>query len=229
MIILFYLVFAFCACTASGFSLLPQTSKFAKTKTHLKYLHGGDEPHEAIAVFDVDGLINIRRKDHRNASGLFRFRGMKKRIKRRLRLDKRSHSHLCITRLYSGVDGQSHLERLDLLLTDFVDEEGAFGQATQWMSCDRMTIRIAPPGYEHTWHNAPRRQYVIQLKGFLEVEVDSGARAVIGPGDILLAEDMSGKGHITRQKGDEPCMYAVVVPDEDEDDEMVLTSSSLPL
>ena len=54
----------------------------------------------------------------------------------------------------------------------------------------------------------------------------SGARAVIGPGDVLLADDTSGQGHITHQMGDEPCMYAVVVPDEDE--EMILKSSSLP-
>ena len=96
-------------------------------------------------------------------------------------------------------------------MDDFVDTEGALGQATPWLSCERMTIRRVPPKYEHSWHNAPRRQCIVQLQGCLEVEVASGDKAVIGPGDILLAEDMTGQGHITRQKGDGLCMYAAVV------------------
>jgi hypothetical protein len=32
----------------------------------------------------------------------------------------------------------------------------------------------------------------------------------VGPGDVLLAEDLTGQGHITRVVGTEPRLYATV-------------------
>ena len=37
-----------------------------------------------------------------------------------------------------------------------------------------------------------------------------GQIARVGPGDVLLAEDLTGQGHITRVVGPEPRFYAVV-------------------
>ena len=34
--------------------------------------------------------------------------------------------------------------------------------------------------------------------------------ARIGPGDVVLAEDLTGQGHITRVVGSEPRFYAIV-------------------
>jgi hypothetical protein len=42
------------------------------------------------------------------------------------------------------------------------------------------------------------RQYVITLSGTGEVEVADGVKVPIGPGNINLIEDLTGKGHITR-------------------------------
>ena len=53
-------------------------------------------------------------------------------------------------------------------------------------------------------HTAPRKQLVLTLGGCLEfrscdvVEFDETTRAVIGAGDILLAEDLEGAGHAWR-------------------------------
>lgn len=171
---------------------------------------------------DIDALLNKNDDDIPAEEETSRLGRIKNRIKRRLSLMRRFRSRVnvpSVTRLYSGEDGQSHLEAITLSVDDFVDVEGAFGQATPWLSCDRMTIRQVPPEYEHSWHNAPRRQYVVQLQGRLEIEVASGAKAVIGPGDVLLAEDTMGQGHITRQKGDGPCIYAVVVIAQDGNNE----------
>ena len=49
-----------------------------------------------------------------------------------------------------------------------------------------------------SWHNPPCRQYIILLKGAMEIEVGNGASQVFNEGDILLAEDTVGQGHITR-------------------------------
>lgn len=48
---------------------------------------------------------------------------------------------------------------------------------------------------------APRRQFVITLSGCGEIECGDGSRRRFGPGDILLAEDTTGQGHITREVG----------------------------
>jgi len=115
-----------------------------------------------------------------------------------------------IWRVYSGADGQSHLEELPLALTPFKDVEGAHGQGTPLQPAAGIAFRVAPPGYVLGWHCAPRRQYSISLSGAAEIEVGDGTVARIGPGDVVLAEDLTGRGHVTRVIGDEPRLYAIV-------------------
>jgi len=115
-----------------------------------------------------------------------------------------------IFRVYTGADGQSHLAEEPLVLQSFVDSEGAYGEGTPLQGATGITFRLAPPGYILSWHCAPRRQYTITLSGAAEVEVGDGTVARVGPGDVLLAEDLTGQGHITRVVGTEPRFYAVV-------------------
>jgi redox-sensitive bicupin YhaK (pirin superfamily) len=53
-------------------------------------------------------------------------------------------------------------------------------------------------GGTHPPRPAPRRQWVVVLRGAVEVEVTDGSRRTFGPGDLLRAEDTEGIGHITR-------------------------------
>jgi quercetin dioxygenase-like cupin family protein len=115
-----------------------------------------------------------------------------------------------IFRVYTGADGQSHIAAEPLTLQPFVDSEGAYGEGTPLQGATGITFRLAPPGYVLSWHCAPRRQYTITLSGSAEVEVGDGTVARIGAGDVLLAEDLTGQGHITRVVGTEPRFYAVV-------------------
>jgi quercetin dioxygenase-like cupin family protein len=115
-----------------------------------------------------------------------------------------------IWRVYSGEDGQSHIAAVPLSMQPFVDAEGAHGDATPLQSARGITFRVSPPGYALGWHCAPRRQYSISLAGTAEIEVGDGTVAQIGPGDVVLAEDLTGQGHITRVVGDQPRFYAVV-------------------
>jgi hypothetical protein len=57
---------------------------------------------------------------------------------------------------------------------------------------------------------APRRQYSITLSGQAEIEVGDGTVARLGPGDVLLAEDLTGQGHIMRVIGNVPRLSALV-------------------
>ena len=113
-------------------------------------------------------------------------------------------------RLYTGEDGQSHFEDMNPPFIPFVDTEGASGEGTTLEAVSGVTFRIGPPGYELRWHNAPRRQYVITLAGRSEIEISGGTVRQFGAGDVLLAEDLTGEGHITRVVGDEPRHTAVV-------------------
>lgn len=115
-----------------------------------------------------------------------------------------------IWRVYSGSDGKSHISELPLAMKPFVDTEGAHGETTPMQSATGIAFRVSPPGYVLGWHCAPRRQYSIALAGTAEIEVGDGTVARVGPGDVVLAEDLTGQGHITRVVGQEPRFYAIV-------------------
>ena len=115
-----------------------------------------------------------------------------------------------IWRVYSGADGRSHAEEVELAMKPFTDTEGAHGEGTALQPAAGIVFRVAPPGYVLDWHCAPRRQYSITLSGHAEIEVGDGTVLRIGPGDALLAEDLTGQGHVTRSVGAEPRFYAIV-------------------
>ena len=102
-----------------------------------------------------------------------------------------------ITRLYTGPDGQTHAEEIEVKFGP--GGNGGF----KLMAGAGAEIRRAAPGRVADWHVAPRRQYVITLSGHGEVELVDGTKIELGPGSIDLAEDLTGKGHITRVIGNE--------------------------
>ncbi len=97
-----------------------------------------------------------------------------------------------ITRLYTGKDGESHFEDIDIPLKD----EGDIGKLSIPVKATSIIFRETDGKYNYDWHNAPRRQYIIML-GEVEVEVSQEKRR-FKSGDILLVEDTTGKGHISR-------------------------------
>ena len=60
-----------------------------------------------------------------------------------------------------------------------------------------------PSGWIYDWHPAPFRQYVITLSGRVELELVGGRKLNFGPGSVFLAEDLTGKGHVSRTIGSE--------------------------
>lgn len=65
------------------------------------------------------------------------------------------------------------------------------------------------------WHNAPRRQFAINMTGDLEVEITGGARKKIGAGDLVYLEDVTGQGHVTRALGPVTNLFIHVADDFD--------------
>jgi hypothetical protein len=97
------------------------------------------------------------------------------------------------SRLYAGSDGQSHFQDVDLSLT--VPHGNAFRS-------DELTVpgaffREASGTNNPKWQNASHRQFVIITSGAIDVMVGDGTTRRFIPGDILLAEDTTGRGHVT--------------------------------
>ncbi|HVH25704.1 MAG TPA: hypothetical protein VM818_03055 [Vicinamibacterales bacterium] len=101
---------------------------------------------------------------------------------------------ITITRIYTGPDGLSHAEEVELKAT---------GGVTDMMKATGVQFSRRAPATTNDWHTGPRRQFVITLSGRAELEVAGGKKVVVGPGHINLIEDTTGKGHITRNLGPE--------------------------
>ena len=112
-------------------------------------------------------------------------------------------------RIYTGNDQQSYIEDMQPPFGRSVDLEGAM-EATPIEGAKGITFRRSPPGHFQDFHTAPRRQYTITLSGEIEVEIGDGTVRRFGPGSVLLAEDLTGKGHTTKVVSAEPRVFIVV-------------------
>ena len=95
-------------------------------------------------------------------------------------------------RLYTGADGQSHFEELDR------------AQASKYFfgvhQVKGLVFKNNQPTHILGWHNAPRRQWVITLAGSVEIGIGDGTTKIFHPGDVFLAEDLTGQGHTAKPK-----------------------------
>jgi hypothetical protein len=57
--------------------------------------------------------------------------------------------------------------------------------------------------YDLDWHPAPRRQYIINLDGAVQITASDGESRIIKAGEVLLVEDTTGKGHLSKSVGGE--------------------------
>lgn len=113
-----------------------------------------------------------------------------------------------VTRLYTGADGQSHAEdvavqfqpaKLRAELSESASVNVAGAHFLRW-----------PRGFVWADHAASKRQYVIILSGRGEVDVAGGKKVQLVPGRVILAEDVTGKGHVTRIGPDEDLVMLLV-------------------
>jgi hypothetical protein len=101
-----------------------------------------------------------------------------------------------VVRIYTGDDGESHFEEIDLPYEKIAESE-----RTAVENAENVHFRRYQPGGFIDWHTAPRRQYVITLEGQVEVGLGDGTKRVFGVGDVLLADDLTGRGHTTAVYG----------------------------
>ncbi len=105
-------------------------------------------------------------------------------------------------RLYADENGESHFEDVsgEMIPTDFAPPA-----PITFTGCHRREKTAlffsAPPNWDAKWHPVPAHQFLAFLKGDYEVEASDGEKRLFGPGDLILAEDVTGKGHYSKLIG----------------------------
>jgi hypothetical protein len=102
-----------------------------------------------------------------------------------------------VTRIYTGPDGKTKAEEFQIPLTP--RDRGR--DVASPVALTTLQVRRTNQNYFLDWHPASRRQLVVTLSGESEIELEGGRKIRLGPGHILLAEDTTGKGHISRAVG----------------------------
>jgi len=99
-----------------------------------------------------------------------------------------------IHRLYADDKGETHFANVEVELT----QSGPAGRTSARLPATGIIFRETPASYDLDWHPAPRRQYIINLDAGVQITASDGETRRIGAGEVLLVEDTSGKGHLSK-------------------------------
>ena len=101
------------------------------------------------------------------------------------------HAPFMMQRIYTGTDGRSHVENVELNAQAVMEEVTG------------MRVRVSPPGSFADYHVAPGRRYIINLTGGGQLEVAEG-KVDLPAGSVEYIDDLTGMGHTTANVGDSP-------------------------
>lgn len=120
-------------------------------------------------------------------------------------------SRLTYHRISSDEKGGS---RFDTVTVEQTLAQGAPPAAPFYVSGDGPALKYRfytfEPGWIGDWHPAPARQFLALMSGAVEMETTDGTARKFFPGDLVLLQDTSGKGHLTRNIGDGYATFLVV-------------------
>lgn len=97
-------------------------------------------------------------------------------------------------RIFADQDGETHFEDVEIPLKD----NGEIGRLSDKFPVSSLQFRENKPDYHYDFHTAPDRQFIILLDGKIEITTSQGVSRQFKAGDILLVEDIEGKGHKTK-------------------------------
>jgi hypothetical protein len=119
-------------------------------------------------------------------------------------------------RLYTDANGVSHFSKETLPLAPVAGGQGMESTLAVNRIGDVKGVMFAQlkAGTKEDWHIAPRRQFMVCVRGVVEITASDGQKERLAPGQFMLLEDTTGKGHITYATGTEDHVaLAVPVPD----------------
>ena len=99
-----------------------------------------------------------------------------------------------IHNLYVDDKGESHWRDVEV---EYAETTRA-GRLSKRLAATGIIFREVQPDYDLDWHPAPRRQYIINLDAGVQITASDGEARKIGAGEVILVEDTSGKGHLSK-------------------------------
>jgi hypothetical protein len=112
-----------------------------------------------------------------------------------------------IHNLYVDIHGETHFRDIDV---EWVETRN-FSKLSKRFPATGIIFRETDGDYDLDWHPAPRRQYIINLDTGVEITASDGESRVIGAGEVLLVEDTTGKGHLSKSVGHQ-LRHSIFVP-----------------
>jgi hypothetical protein len=112
-----------------------------------------------------------------------------------------------IHNLYEDENGESHWRDVEV---EWVQETRS-GKLSAPIPVSALIFRETQPDYDLDWHPAPRRQYITNLVGGVVLSASDGEAREIGAGEVILVEDVSGKGHLSKNV-EAKLRYSIFVP-----------------
>ena len=114
-------------------------------------------------------------------------------------------------RIFVDSQGESHF---DVVTVEQSLVQAAPPAAPFYVSRDKPASKYRfytfEPGWVGELHPAPTRQFLALMSGTVEMETTDGTVRRFRPGDLVLLEDTSGRGHVTRNIGNGYAAYLVV-------------------
>jgi hypothetical protein len=112
-----------------------------------------------------------------------------------------------IHNLYCDANGESHWRDVEV---QWIAEQN-FSKLSARLPATGIIFRETSGDYDLSWHPAPRRQYIINLDGGVQITASDGEARVIGAGEVVLVEDITGKGHLSKSVGGK-MRHSIFVP-----------------
>ena len=99
------------------------------------------------------------------------------------------------TRIHADAQGVSHFADFEVGL----QARGDLGRLSETLPGRGVIFRETELTYDYDWHQPPQKQWIVLLDGEIVIETGDGERRTFRGGDVLLMEDLHGRGHKTRQ------------------------------
>ena len=102
-----------------------------------------------------------------------------------------------IHNLYTDEKGESHFRDVEIEWA----EERRGSKLSKRLPATGIIFRETRAEHELYWHPAPRRQYIVNLDDGVRITASDGESRLIAAGEVLLVEDTTGKGHLSKGLG----------------------------
>jgi hypothetical protein len=118
------------------------------------------------------------------------------------------------SRIYADEEGETHFtdHEIDFESVEYAPPAPAL-MLSKFNPATGYAFSVFPSGWFGDWHPTPRRQIYFILSGTLDCMVSDGEKRLFGAGSIVLVEDTSGKGHVTKVVSEEEVHSAVIALD----------------